>query len=152
MTSFFTLTNQREPDYMSSITFTAPIAARGQGRPRFSRRTGHVYKDPVDQEYENAIAGFYLSVAKEASSFSGPVALTVKAYYVKPKSWSKRRAARELYKLSKPDLSNIVKAIEDALNESAYADDAQIVQHSAWKGWGERNEIVVEIERLEECN
>lgn len=132
--------------------FTIPLPARGQGRPRFSRKTGRAYKDSVDQQYEEAIAGFYLSAAREMSNFTGPVALSIKAYYTKPKSWSRQRAARELYKISKPDLSNIVKAIEDALNRKAYADDAQVIQHSAWKGWGDRDEIVVEVSRIEPCS
>lgn len=133
-----------------AIAFTVPLPARGQGRPRLNTRTGTVYKDAEDARYERRIASLYLEAARMISLFDGPVFLTVKAYYVKPRSWSRKRAAAELYKLSKPDLSNIVKAVEDALNKKAYADDAQIVQHSAWKGWGERDELVVEIERITE--
>lgn len=133
-----------------AIVFTVPLPARGQGRPRFSRRNGAVYKDPKDTEYEKAVATCYLEVARRVPDFDGPVAMTLKAYYSKPKSWSKAKAARELYKLSKPDLSNCAKSVEDALNEMAYKDDAQIVQLSAWKGWGERDELVVEIERITE--
>lgn len=135
---------------MNPIVFTVPLPARGQGRPRFSRRNGVVYKDPKDTEYEKAVATCYLEVAKRAPDFDGPVSMTVKAYYSKPKSWSKAKTARELYKLSKPDLSNCAKSVEDALNDMAYKDDAQIVQLSAWKGWGERDELVVEIERITE--
>ena len=42
----------------------------------------------------------------------------------------------------------IVKPVLDGLNGIAFFDDAQVVRVNAAKRFGERNEIVVEMERL----
>lgn len=64
-----------------------------------------------------------------------------------PTSWSKRRrqmaAAGELKPAKKPDLTNTLKAIEDACNRVVYADDAQIVEIQIRKRYGDRPRIVV---------
>lgn len=45
----------------------------------------------------------------------------------------------------KPDLSNTIKQIEDALNGVVWQDDSQIVEHHTQKLWGESDEVYVKI-------
>lgn len=62
-----------------------------------------------------------------------PVSLSVLIYRKIPKSFSKKK--RELIKAgllrptTKPDISNILKGVEDALNGVWYADDSQIIAY-----------------------
>ena len=53
------------------------------------------------------------------------------------------------YPTSKPDLANILKGIEDALNGLVWVDDSQNVGVHLVKRFGERDETVVTITRLE---
>ncbi len=46
----------------------------------------------------------------------------------------------------RPDLSNLVKLVEDALNENAFKDDSRIVECEATKVYGERSCTVVVLE------
>ena len=56
---------------------------------------------------------------------AGPVVLSVISHRHVPVSWPKRRIGEQ--DTMKPDASNILKLVEDALNGIAYKDDSQIV-------------------------
>lgn len=96
---------------------------RGQGRPRMTR-SGIVYKDKKDRDFEKLIRAAY----KESGGVNfgeSPIKLTVVVYRKLPDSKPKRMVSEpDTYK---PDASNILKAVEDALNGVAYKDDKQIV-------------------------
>jgi Holliday junction resolvase RusA-like endonuclease len=75
---------------------------------------------------------------------SGPVAVHMVFYFAKPKSASKK----VVHKTTKPDADKLVRGIFDALTGIVFADDSQVVDHSAKKLFGlpERAEIqVVEL-------
>src|SRR6266566_3609594 len=69
-----------------------------------------------------------------------PVRLDLLAEITVPSSWSGRMKARaicgELLPGKKPDLSNIVKQVEDALKGVVYTDDKLIVELNARKIYG----------------
>jgi Holliday junction resolvase RusA-like endonuclease len=56
-----------------------------------------------------------------------------------PQSWSRRKRADaiadKIRPKTKPDVSNILKGIEDALNGVWYADDSQIVEYGLIGKW-----------------
>ena len=83
------------------------------------------YELKVKQAARLAIAGH--------ESVLGPVMLELSIYVGIAASWPKKKKAMalsgEMYPTKKPDSSNILKAIEDAMNEVTYADDAQITDH-----------------------
>ena len=62
-----------------------------------------------------------------------PVILSVLIYRKIPKSFTKKKRALikagSLRPTTKPDISNILKGIEDALNGVWYADDSQIIAY-----------------------
>ena len=80
---------------------------------------------------------------------NGPVKLTVEAIYLQPTSWSETKAAATYWKTSTPDLSNILKLLEDSLNAIVWRDDAQVARVSIEKRYGSVSEMHVAVETLE---
>lgn len=103
----------------------------GKGRPRFSARGGRprAYTPAKTRRYEQDVQ----AAAREAipEPIRGPVRLDIQAVHGVPDSWPKwkREMARsgDLAPTGKPDASNVLKAIEDAINGVAWYDDAQVV-------------------------
>lgn len=119
------------------IKFTYLGEAVGKGRPRYAQRGRSIiaYTPQKTKDFEEAIKFAFLSQNNEKL----PVYPKDKALYANiyvgceiPKSYSKKRREACLnYKelpTKKPDSDNIIKAVLDALNGSAYEDDSQIVQ------------------------
>lgn len=95
---------------------------RGQMRPRTGRFS--VYKDKKDKEYERAIRDAYINSGGKHFG-DKPLYLEIHAYRALPKSTP--RYVESEPDIHKPDGSNILKSVEDALNGIAYDDDRQIV-------------------------
>ena len=68
-----------------------------------------------------------------------PVRLTCVIYRAVPQSWSRRKRADaiadKIRPTTRPDVSNVIKGIEDALNGVWYADDSQIVEYGLIGKW-----------------
>ena len=100
----------------------------GAMRPRAAVQNGHatVYNAPEHKKAMDYLAERYeLYRGRIRANFRGPVIFCVVAHRHLPKSAPKRRIAEQ--DTYKPDASNIVKLVEDALNGVAYRDDSQIV-------------------------
>lgn len=100
----------------------------GKQRPRSSTRNGvtRTYTPRKTKDAEQVIRDQWLAqVGTKWERFEGPVAVHVECYrqlsQSNPKYWAGR------CDLSKPDADNVLKTILDALNGTAWADDAQIV-------------------------
>jgi Holliday junction resolvase RusA-like endonuclease len=68
-----------------------------------------------------------------------------------PPSYSKKKQQSLLegkFHTVKPDSSNILKAVEDALNNIAYKDDSQICDSRSIKRYGLKDNVTIEIEIL----
>lgn len=53
---------------------------------------------------------------------------------------------------TKPDISNVLKGVEDALKGIWYKDDSQIVEYGeVSKYYGEEPKIIVEVEEIEQA-
>lgn len=66
------------------------------------------------------------------STMRGPVKLEATFYFPKPKSTPKR----VIYKTTKPDLSKLLRALEDSMSGIVYVDDAQICDLRVAKSFG----------------
>lgn len=100
----------------------------GSMRPRARVLQGHaqIYNDPRHRKAMECIADRYLAARGTIrANFAGPVLITLVSHRHVPASWPKRRKGEQ--DTMKPDASNILKLVEDALNGIAYKDDSQIV-------------------------
>ena len=122
------------------ISFTVPGDPIAQPRPQISTRGGfarafvprvhpiYVYRDAIQLAAKVAMAG--------QAPITGPVALRVWLCIARPKSHSKARRLDDSH-TQKPDASNVLKGLEDALNGVCWVDDSQIVDARISKRWTE---------------
>lgn len=121
------------------IKFSYNGEAVGKGRPRYARRGNSIiaYTPEKTKEFENNILNCFMANLNHTGGL--PVYPKEKALYVNmyigcdiPKSYSKKRREAclnyEELPTKKPDTDNIIKAVLDALNGTAYEDDSQVVQ------------------------
>lgn len=131
-------------------TFTIPGKPFGKQRPRVGVIAGHarVFTPKETVSFERQVGQIAASLFPRP--IDGPVEMHIRAVFEAPPSWSRKKRAALLGTphTSKPDLSNLIKAIEDGLNRIAYADDGQIAFQSSRKVWGERAETIVQVEPL----
>jgi Holliday junction resolvase RusA-like endonuclease len=132
---------------MRTLSFFVPGVPRPQGSKRaFSNpRTGK----PILVESSKGNASWRVDVAyaarlacgKDWAQFIGPVIATFTFWFARPKSH--RRADSGLKPsaprrhVSKPDLSKLVRSVEDALSGIVYHDDSQIYTLCAYKEYRE---------------
>lgn len=89
-----------------------PIAKQ---RPRFGK--GKVFTPPETVAYEQSVAWAAKIAMKGRPILTGPVELSIIASFGgKERGWHTK----------KPDITNICKALEDAMNGIVYKDDSQV--------------------------
>lgn len=131
--------------------FTIPGPPQGKGRPRVTVRGGHThgYTPAKTAQYERAVRQAYNLSYCGADALTTPIELQITAYMPIPESWPRSKKAAALAEVIKPtvkpDGSNILKSIEDALNGLAYQDDKQIVKGTFKKLYGAWPHVDVEI-------
>lgn len=139
-----------------TIHFTIPCIPTGKGRPRAFVRNGRVatYTPTKTEQAERS----FLALAapyRPATPLDGPLSLFVVAVFEVPQSYSRKRRERCLagqeLPAKKPDCSNIVKLIEDAMNGVFYRDDAQLVDVHIVKRYGDAASISVELRERDEA-
>lgn len=140
---------------MPECIFTVTGQPQGKGRPRFvsKGRDGKplpfvkTYTPKATIEYEDHIRTCYLEVAKKCHRVEVPVTMILNAYYKIPKSASKKDRQSMLdgdaIPTVKPDLDNVEKAVLDALNGFAFADDKQIWKVYKQKTYSDNPRVVV---------
>ena len=114
-----------------------PVA---QGRPRaFKLPSGQiqVYDPAKSRDWKRTVMAQAL-VCKPAHLLAGALAAEMDFYLPRPKSLPKR----VVYPMKKPDASNLLKAVEDALRGIVFADDSQIVTLRATKHYATENATV----------
>ena len=129
-------------------TFTIPSKPFAKQRPRFSRATGRTYTPEATVSFERVVG--QIAVDHFPEPITGPVRLQVWATFAPAASWSKRKTAEHINRphTHKPDADNISKAIKDALNRIAWADDSQVAELVVRKVWGPVPQTVVTVEAL----
>jgi len=72
--------------------------------------------------------------------YEGPVLLVIDFYFQRPKSLPKKVQ----HHLKKPDLSKLIRSIEDSLTNVIWCDDSQVIEVRATKSYGTpRAEVAV---------
>ena len=130
------------------IEFTVPGIPVPKGRPRFGKGRTYTPADTVAAERTVAI------YARRAcrKPLTGALYLDVMFFMPIPKSFTKaqRRSidAGMLRPATKPDASNLLKTVEDAMNRIVYADDNQLVSVAAGKWYSDNPRTKVEVGQL----
>jgi len=138
-------------------TYTAVILGEpvAQGRPRFSRQGGFVkaYDPAKSRDYKSYVR---MIAAQHApvTPVEGAIEFSLRIYRAIPKGMPKykREAAKEgrLRPVTKPDVSNVLKGVGDALKGGWYKDDRQIVGYGVLGKWyDERPRIEIMMRELE---
>lgn len=136
--------------------FTILGEPSGKGRPKAVKRgafTG-IYTPEETVSYENLVKLEFRSQCKDLRfGDDTPLDMRIMAYYSIAKSTSKKKRAlmlqHKIRPMKKPDNDNIVKVVQDALNNIAYHDDVQIVDSQLRKFYSERPRVVVTIREAE---
>jgi len=111
------------------------------------------YTDPKTKAYEKLIA----NTAKKAMYGRSPTRKPVRMdtiIYNKPAdstpAWKMELiCSGRLGNVSRPDHTNVVKAIEDGMNEIVYNDDCQIIESTTQKRYSEKEGVLVSIIELD---
>jgi Holliday junction resolvase RusA-like endonuclease len=130
------------------LAFFVPGEPVAKGRPRFVRATGRTFTPAKTANYEGAVADAASKAMDGREPFDGPLRVTIRATFLVPQSWSQKRKREAVWKASRPDVENIVKACLDAMNMVAYRDDAQVVELTAQKKFGPIPGVTVSIEPI----
>jgi Holliday junction resolvase RusA-like endonuclease len=108
------------------IVFEVPGPILGWQRVERDRRSGRVFNSAEQAAYQTMVGTMGKIAAMKAGFrgrlLTGPLGLSVNVWYERPK----RSKDDQFYKTSKPDLSNIIKNIEDSLNKVVWQDDAKV--------------------------
>lgn len=124
-----------------------------QGRPRFNRYTGKAYDPEKSRKYKALVKRMAKKVAPQ-TPVTCPVGMTILIFRSIPKSFTKKQHAAiendKLRPITKPDVSNVVKGIEDALNGVWYADDSQIIFSFSAKQYSSEPRVEIRMETWEE--
>ncbi|MBS7021112.1 MAG: RusA family crossover junction endodeoxyribonuclease [Firmicutes bacterium] len=134
------------------MKFTVPEKPHGKDRPRFRKIGNYVstYNTKATTDYEKLVKLSALEQCKDQldREYSGPVKMSIKAYFKPNKSISKKQYNLLIGQahLKKPDSDNIAKIICDSLNKIAYHDDSQIYDLHIEKYYNDQERVEVEIE------
>jgi Holliday junction resolvase RusA-like endonuclease len=141
-------------DEPEPVTISLAGDPQGKGRARAFRRgnfIGH-YTPEKTRSYEGMIRTAAMDAMGNRPPIDVPVELVMRAVFSVPASWSKRKHADALAgaikPAKKPDLDNIAKAWNDALNGVVYRDDALIVRATFEKRYGPAPLVVATVRVL----
>lgn len=130
-----------------TYTFTIPIEPRGKMAIRAVSIGGKAmaFPHPEQAKYATKVRAIIESLDRPTEPLTGPLMLSVDVMLPIPASWSKRKRdeaiAGYIRPTSKPDVSNLLKNIEDIMNGLIWVDDKQIVgarivkSYNALPGW-----------------
>jgi Holliday junction resolvase RusA-like endonuclease len=139
-------------EYIAPLAWSRPMDAGVRYNPRTRQAYTKKINHPLLTAYEEHM-GHVAVIAMHKAGTHGPVkwpcVLSCGFTFEIPKSWSKRdreaALAGLIHHTSPPDLSNLVKAVEDGLNRVVWEDDRQVRRIVAEKDWGERNAVEVTV-------
>tara|TARA_R110002049_G_scaffold282589_2_gene462418 strand:- start:2027 stop:2500 length:474 start_codon:yes stop_codon:yes gene_type:complete len=136
------------------IHFFIPGEPVAKARAR-STKGGRHYTPNKTVNYENLVA----AIAREQMIMREPtskaVCLDVVLQFSVPRSWPKwkREAAlkNQIAHTSKPDTTNVIKAIEDGMNGVVWEDDAQSCELHVIELYSDSPGVLVSVTELEIC-
>ena len=90
---------------------------------------------------------------QKCQKLTGPLAVTISAYYNVPKSYSKsvKESLYGQYKITKPDADNVAKFYLDAMSGIVYEDDniiAKLIVSKYYVGEGEEPYVRINLQEM----
>lgn len=142
---------------MGKITLVIYGEPTAQGRPRFTTRGGfpRAYDPAKSRDYKERLKTAAIEQMQGSPPLEGALTLSVRVYRSIPKSMSKKKAESaqwgKLRPITKPDVSNYIKGIEDTLNGVCWHDDSQIVAYKEpfGKYYSTEPRVEIEVDELE---
>jgi Holliday junction resolvase RusA-like endonuclease len=137
------------------ITISLSGPPQGKGRARAFLRSGHIghYTPEKTRSYEGMIRTAAMEAIGDRPPIDQPIEFVLRAIFQVPASWSQRKQQQailgEIKPGKKPDLDNIAKAWNDALNGVVYRDDALIVRMALEKRYGPQALVAVTVRPIE---
>ncbi len=130
------------------VEFSVPGVPVGQPRPRAQLVRGkarpfvHMYTPGERVKPWKDLIGLHFARHQPAEPWTGPVKLSLEAFFPRPQRLLKRTSpSGALWMSAKPDLDNVLKAVMDALTWSEdrrrglWRDDAQVVAYGPTGKW-----------------
>jgi len=138
-----------------TICIDAEPVAQGRGKA-FVRRDGRagIYDPVKSRNWKELVRTAATAQASrdDWDVYHGAVEMFIYTHIPIPKSWSsvkKERAKRgDVAPISRPDVSNYAKGIEDALNGVIYQDDSQITKLTVSKEYSDKPGVIVRVEKM----
>ena len=133
----------------SRVSFSVPGNPVPQPRARVSTRGGfaraYTPSDHPIHAYRAAIAAAAIEAGATPTD-SAPITLIVDLVWARPKSHFRKSGLKpDAPRLPRPDCSNCLKGIEDALNGIAWVDDTQVGRVVVEKSYGKEARTTVRI-------
>lgn len=127
------------------------VGGKPQAWQRVKRgRNGQAYVPKATKAYEELVAWRASDAMTGKAVTPNPVAMQLTFVMPIPKSWTKAKqrdaAAGLVAPTGRPDLSNLIKGVEDALNGIVYKDDSQIVVSQVEKRYGHQAGVEILVE------
>ena len=118
-----------------------------KGRHKFGK--GYTYTPEPTRRHEALVRSEYLVCG--GHMLHGPIEAEFEFIFEPPKSWSKKKKLQAIGKpkMTRPDLDNLIKCCEDALNGVAYTDDGRIWKTTAQKIYGEEAMTIIKLREVE---
>lgn len=133
------------------ISFFIPGEPVAKGRAR-STKSGFHYTPEKTIRYESTVALFGNQAMAGKDIIINPVNMELFIFMPIPGSWSKKKQERahkgEIRPAIKPDISNLLKSVEDGLNGIIYKDDSQIIECSIKKFYSKTPGVSVKITEI----
>ena len=131
-----------------NVSLTIPGPPVGKQRARVCR-SGHAFTPAKTVNYEALVKQTFAAKYPDFIPMSGPVRMTLSIWLMESKETQRKlRKGINVYPTIKPDISNVLKIIEDALNGLAYVDDKQIVWVEVVKAYSEKPRVEVIVGEL----
>ncbi|AYX89326.1 RusA family crossover junction endodeoxyribonuclease [Staphylococcus cohnii] len=127
------------------LTVDAPMASP---RPRF-RNAGKFVQTYMSSDYMKHKKELQKQMPKLL--LDGPLIILIEFHFPMLKSWSKKKqqSMAGKYKITKPDVDNLIKTILDAGNNHLWADDNIVADARGIKTYSFEPRVIIHIEKVE---
>lgn len=124
---------------MTDILFMVPGVPVAKARPRVTK-TGITFTPKKTELFENLVRMAFCQKYPGREPVEETLQLTMTFTFPIPESAKRKKLPDKIkegdYYFHRPDIDNLIKGVQDALNGVAYKDDAQVVMMIARKVYG----------------